>query len=200
MKKLRFPKSAGKFTKRNIYQEKIAEQDMHRPEMRPVNLVPYSSRSGCQILMVPKPGQKFFQELHDQSSQTIDGGFPEDVVDQRGSGKAVDQRNLIGQKHDFTHQQGADAGREKKTGKTNMIIFQKELFGIGNNIKGHEKEEGGTGKLQQLLFHDLNNFRHNSKLLQVSLSGTYLPGLISITKFKKFSPKILSGHSKRGKV
>jgi len=67
--------------------------------------------------MVPKPGQKFFQELHDQGSQTIDGGFPDDVVDQGGSGKAVDQRNLIGQKHDFPNKQGAMLAVMKKPEK-----------------------------------------------------------------------------------
>jgi len=63
-----------------------------------------------------------------------------------------------------------------------MIILQKELFGIGNNIKGHEKEESGAGKLQQLLFDDMGNFRHNCGFLQLNLPGTYL-SVISVTKF-----------------
>ena len=65
-----------------------------------------------------------------------------------------------------------------------MIILKKELFGIGNNIKGHEKEEGGAGKLQQLLFDDMSNLditRTSPGRTLVEFSN--FP-VITVTKFK----------------
>ena len=102
--------------------------------------------------------EEFFQKLHHQGSQAIDGGFPDDVVDQGFPGETINEGNPIGQEHDLTHQQGADAGSDEKTGKTDVIILQKKLFGEGNDIKSHKKEEGGAGKFQQLMLEKIPYF------------------------------------------
>jgi hypothetical protein len=89
------------------------QEDLDGPEMRPNDLCQQFLVAGHKAVGFPREIDEMFQIMEHDRHQEINCRLPGDIVDERFSGKAIDDRQHVGDQDRFAQNQGGDENRNR---------------------------------------------------------------------------------------
>src|SRR5262245_39815125 len=155
---------------RAVHEDQDDEPELDGPEVRPHDLGGQALIGGGEAPRMPPGGNQVLQVVHDQRTDHVDHGLPDDVVDEGFLGKAVDERQQIGEEHHLGHQECGDGGPGDRR-NADAIRAEHQRPGYGHDVKGDDKEGRGGQQLEDLVLDSL----HPSALATSSLTR---PGIV----------------------
>src|SRR5215471_20105060 len=123
-----------------VQEDQHDEPNLDAPEMGPDDLAPEVLVRGPKAPHAPPHRDEVFQVVHEQRRDDVDGCLPNHVIDEGLFGKAVDDRQHVGEEHYLRDEQGGH-GRSHRRGQTDAVFLGHQRPFQHNDVERDKEED-----------------------------------------------------------